>query len=280
MRQRLTNFNFEPVQALFIILVIAGALLSILPLYWTVTSSLLSNEAAMSLPPKLIPEKVSFNNYDHLVNKTSALRWLLNSTIVSSISALLVVYLATLAAYPLAKKQFPGVKVLFFIILGFMTIPREVILLPLFLMMKQLNFFDTYLGLLLPTIAWPFAVFLMKQFIGTIPSEVFDAAEVDGCSPMGMFHRILLPMIKPALGALSVFAFVHAWNDYIWQLIVVSSDKMKTLPLGVASLSDEFVYNYGLLMAGASMGGVPILIVFLMFQRFFTSGITLGAVKG
>lgn len=280
MRYRMKQFQMEPVQILFIILVIAGALLSLLPLYWTVSNSFQTNEAAMSLPPKFIPEKVTLDNYEHLIYKTNAPRWLLNSVIVSSVSAALVVYLATLAAYPLAKKKFPGVKLLFFIILGFMTIPREVILLPLFLMMKQLNLFDTLLGLLLPTIAWPFAVFLMKQFIGTIPSEIFDAAEVDGCSPMGMFHRILLPMIKPALGALAVFAFVHAWNDYIWQLIIVSSDQMKTLPLGVASLSDEFVYNYGLLMAGASLGGVPILLVFLLFQRFFTSGITLGAVKG
>lgn len=139
---------------------------------------------------------------------------------------------------------------LFWIIIVFMTIPKEALLLPLFIMMKEYNLFNTYYGIILPALAWPFAVFLMKQFISTIPSDLFDAAEIDGCGPFRLFHSILIPIIQPALGALSIFAFVYVWNDYMWQLIVITSVDMKTLPLGVAGLQEESAANFGRLMAG------------------------------
>jgi multiple sugar transport system permease protein len=246
-------YGFYRLQTVFVILVLGSAVISLVPLYWTISSSFQTNEAVMQLPPQWIPVHWTWLNYNYLLEHTLALRWLGNSTVIAVISASLIVYLSTLAAYPLAKKTFPGSKFLFFLVLGFMTIPREVILLPLF---------------------------LMKQFISTIPSDIFDAAQMDGCSQLQTFHLVLLPMLKPGLGALAVFAFVHSWNDYIWQLIIVSSDSMKTLPLGVSTLSDEFVNNYAVLMAGATLGSVPLLVVFIVFQRFFTSGITLGAVKG
>ena len=251
-----------------------------LPLLWMLSNSFQPNEVAMSTPPQFIPKNPTLENYLQLFQGTNAWRWLFNSISISAIATVLMVYLSSLAAYPLAKKRFPGHQALFYVILAFMTVPREAILLPLFLQINDWGLYDTYLGILLPNVAWPFAVFLMKQFFGTIPTEIIEAARMDGCSELRLFHQILLPIVKPAIGSLAVFAFVHAWNDYTWQLIVTKSDTLRTLPLGIATLSDEFVYNYGLTMAGAVVGAIPLLIIFVAFQRFFISGITLGAVKG
>ncbi|WP_240418501.1 carbohydrate ABC transporter permease [Paenibacillus periandrae] len=266
------------VQKSFVVLVIVLAILSLVPLYFGVLTSFKPNSTGVSV--SLIPENVTLSNYTHLFTQTKIIRWFFNSLFTSTIAAAIIVYLSALAGFPLAKKKFPGVKWLFWIIIVFMTIPKEALLLPLFIMMKEYNLFNTYYGIILPALAWPFAVFLMKQFISTIPSDLFDAAEIDGCGPFRLFHSILMPIIQPALGALSIFAFVYVWNDYMWQLIVITSVDMKTLPLGVAGLQEESAANFGRLMAGATLGAIPLLTVFLFFQKYFTSGITMGAVKG
>ncbi|MCR8630031.1 carbohydrate ABC transporter permease [Paenibacillus radicis (ex Xue et al. 2023)] len=269
------------VQKSFVVLVVLLALLSLVPLYFGVLTSFKPSSSGGAV--SLIPENLTLDNYKYLFTRTRILRWFFNSLFTSTLAAAIIVYLSALAGYPLAKKKFPGVKWLFWIIIVFMTIPKEALLLPLFMMMKEYHLFNTYYGIILPALAWPFAVFLMKQFISTIPSDLFDAAEIDGCGPLRLFHSILLPIIKPALGALSIFAFVYVWNDYIWQLIVITSLEMKTLPLGVAGLQEQSAsdaVNYGQLMAGSTLGAIPLLAVFLFFQKYFTSGITMGAVKG
>ncbi|MEK3912774.1 carbohydrate ABC transporter permease [Paenibacillus sp. FSL H7-0331] len=266
------------VQKSFVVLVIVLAILSLVPLYFGVLTSFKPNSAGVSV--SLIPENLTLSNYTHLFTQTKIIRWFFNSLFTSTVAAAIIVYLSALAGFPLAKKKFPGVRWLFWIIIVFMTIPKEALLLPLFIMMKEYNLFNTYYGIILPALAWPFAVFLMKQFISTIPSDLFDAAEIDGCGPFRLFHSILIPIIQPALGALSIFAFVYVWNDYMWQLIVITSVDMKTLPLGVAGLQEESAANFGRLMAGATLGAIPLLTVFLFFQKYFTSGITMGAVKG
>jgi len=265
---------------ILLLFVVAGAILSLVPMYWAIINSFQPNAIAMQTPPDLFPSVFILDNYKYLFGETNALRWFVNSTAISGLSALIIVYFSALAGYPLAKKKFPGVKTLFLIVLAFMTIPNEVLLYPLFMMMNKLNLYDSYLGILLPTLAYPFAVFLMRQFISTVPSEIFDAAEIDGCSPLGIFHRILLPIIKPGIGALAIFAFVQCWNNFIWQLIITASDEMKTLPLGVASISMEGVTNYGYLMAGATFGMFPMIVIFILFQGYFVSGITMGSIKG
>ncbi|MCR8630026.1 MULTISPECIES: carbohydrate ABC transporter permease [Paenibacillus] len=266
------------IQKSFVVLVLLLAILSLVPLYFGVLTSFKPNNTGITV--SLIPENLTLSNYEHLFKETKIIRWFFNSLFTSSIAAAIIVYFSALAGYPLAKKKFPGVKILFWIVIAFMTIPKEALLLPLFMMMKEYYLFNTYLGIILPALAWPFAVFLMKQFISTIPADLFDAAEIDGCGPLRLFHSILLPIIKPALGALSIFAFVYVWNDYMWQLIVITSVEMKTLPLGVAGLQEEAAANFGRLMAGATLGAIPLLAVFLFFQKYFTSGITMGAVKG
>lgn len=161
-----------------------------------------------------------------------------------------------------------------------MALPKQVILVPLFTMLADFGWVNTYKGLILPAIGLPFGVFLMKQFAQTIPGELIEAAKIDGSSEIRLFGTIILPLLKPAIGALTIFTFITSWNDYFSQLIMTRSTSMMTLPLGVATLRGEFTTNYGLLMAGAALASIPMIAIFLMFQKAFTQGITMGAVKG
>lgn len=189
---------------------------------------------------------------------------------------------ASLAGYALAKKSFPGARLIFIAFVSAMALPKQVILIPLLKFITELQWIDTYKALILPAVGWPFGVFLMKQFSHSVPKELLESARIDGCSELKTFTNIVIPIIKPGIGALAIFTFITSWNDYFTQLIFTNSELMKTLPLGVASMSQqaEFSLNYGLLMAGAALASLPMITVFLMFQNYFTQGVTMGAVKG
>ncbi|MDD9268806.1 carbohydrate ABC transporter permease [Paenibacillus sp. GCM10023248] len=193
-----------------------------------------------------------------------------------------VCLVSSTAGYVLAKKQFPGRKIIFTMFIAAMALPKQVILVPLFTMLADFGWVNTYYGLILPAIGWPFGVFLMKQFAQTIPGELMEAAKMDGCTEIRLFSTIILPLLKPALGALAIFTFIASWNDYFSQLIMIRSTPMMTLPLGVSMMTtqSEFMTNYGVLMAGALLASVPMIAIFIVFQRAFTQGITMGAVKG
>lgn len=267
-------------KTIIILVLLVLTALAILPLYWMVINSFQPNSATMKIPPELFPSNITLENYHEVIFNRPALRWTFNSVLMSTIRMLLTLYICSLAAYPLAKKKFPGSKFLFWLIIGFMTVPRQVLLLPLFMTMKNWNLFDTNLALLLPNIAWPIGVFLMKQTMQTIPNEILEAAKADGCSEFRLFNQILLPMVKGGLGALAIFAFTNMWGDYMWQLIIIKSTEKRPLPLGIATLAEEFVSNYGYQLAAATIGAIPLLILFLMFQKYFAGGVTVGAVKG
>ncbi|MEG1873239.1 MAG: carbohydrate ABC transporter permease, partial [Ruthenibacterium sp.] len=170
--------------------------------------------------------------------------------------------------------------VLFGLIVCAMALPKQVILIPLIREMSALNLYNSLWAVIFPTVGWPFGVFLMKQFSETLPSELLEAARIDGAGELRTFLSIVLPIVKPGIGALAIFTFVNTWNDYFMQLIMLKSSEAITVSLGVARLQSEFATNYGLMMAGASLGAVPIIAVFIAFQKYFTQGITMGAVKG
>ena len=153
-------------------------------------------------------------------------------------------------------------------------------LVPLFLIMSRLNLLDTYAGLVLPGIAGPFGVFLMKQFISTLPTDLIEAATIDGCGEWLTFMKVILPLAKPGLAVLGIFTFMGQWNQFLWPLIITNSSSMRTLPVGLALLQEELPMQYGLLMAGATYAAIPMIIIFLMFQKYFLRGITVGALKG
>lgn len=263
------------------VILFALAIFFLFPFYWILTGSFKLQEVAITIPPEWFPVKPTLENYKALLVPLTG-RWFFNSVFISVSTTVLVCTTASLAGYALAKKNFPGVKIIFMIFVGAMALPKQVILIPLLKFITELGLMDTYSALILPAVGWPFGVFLMKQFSHGVPKELLESARIDGCGELRTFYSIVLPIIKPGIGALAIFTFISSWNDYFSQLVFTNSQHMKTLPLGLAAMSQgaEFTINYGLLMAGALLASLPMIVVFLMFQSYFTQGVTMGAVKG
>ncbi|MGX7105331.1 MULTISPECIES: carbohydrate ABC transporter permease [Globicatella] len=253
----------------------------IFPFYWIASGAFKIQDVAIAMPPEWFPMTPTMDNFKQLLIPLTA-RWFFNSVFVSLATTILVCSTASLAGYALAKKRFPGVKLLFAIFIGAMALPKQVILIPLLRLITEMQLMDTYRALILPAVGWPFGIFLMKQFSHSVPDSLLESADIDGCGEVKKFINIVLPIVKPGIGALAIFTFISSWNDYFSQLVFTNSETMKTLPLGLASMAQnaEFSLNYGLLMAGALLASLPMIIVFLMFQSFFAQGITVGAVKG
>ncbi|MGL4740368.1 MAG: carbohydrate ABC transporter permease [Sarcina sp.] len=254
-------------------------ILFIFPFYWIITGSFKDLGAAIANPPEWFPLKPMLDNWVSLFQQP-IVRWTFNSFFIAIATTFLVCLTASLAGYVLAKKRFPGKKVLFWLLIIAMALPKQVIMVPLFNILTSLDWIDSYKSLILPAVGWPFGIFLMKQFSETIPTELLEAARIDGCSELRIFTKMVLPIVKPGVAALAIFTFITSWNDYFMQLILIRSTDMQTLPLGVATMQLEFTTNYGLMMAGAALASIPMIIVFLIFQKSFTQGITIGAVKG
>ena len=210
----------------------------------------------------------------------AALRWLINTVFMSLMAMVITCITAAMAGYALAKKRFKGRILLFSLIVAAMALPKQVILIPLIREMSALSLYNTIWAVIFPIVGWPFGVFLMKQFSESIPHEMLEAARIDGASELRTFIDIVVPMIKPGIGALAIFTFISSWNDYFMQLIMLSSTGNLTISLGIAKLQAENSTDFGLIMAGAALASVPILAVFLVFQKNFTQGISMGAVKG
>ena len=210
----------------------------------------------------------------------AAIRWLVNSVYMAVAAMLLTCLTAAMAGYALAKKRFFGKTILFSLIVCAMALPKQVILIPLLREMNALGLYDTSWSVIFPVIGWPFGVFLLQQFAEGIPTEMVEACRIDGASEWRTFTDVMFPMIKPGVGACAIFTFINTWNDYFMQLIMLTSNKNLTVALGIATMQGESSIDFGLLMAGAALASVPIIVVFLIFQKYFTKGITMGAVKG
>lgn len=260
---------------------IALTIFFIFPFYWITTGAFKLQDVAISIPPEWFPTQPTLQNFEKLF-KPLTLRWFFNSVFVSFMTTVLVCSTAALAGYSLAKKRFPGVGLIFMVFVAAMALPKQVILIPLLNLITQFKLMNTYYALILPAVGWPFGVFLMKQFSMSIPNELLESARIDGCSQLKTFTHIALPIIKPGIGALAIFTFIASWNDYFSQLVFSNDPTMATLPLGLAAMAQtaEFSSDYGILMAGALLASLPMILVFVCFQNYFTQGVTLGAVKG
>ena len=219
------------------------------------------------------------SNYRNLWKTVPYNRYFINSVFIATASTLLTLFFCSLGGYAFAKYQFRGQKILFGILLASMMVPFQVLLVPLFGLMYDMGWLNSYKAIIIPFSVGAFGIFLMRQFIVTIPSELIDAARIDGCSEFGIYYRIVLPIIKPALGALTIYSFLGSWNGYLWPLIILRDEAKYTLPIGLANLVGIYRQDYGMLMAGTLLSLMPIVILFLAMQREFVQGITLGSVK-
>jgi multiple sugar transport system permease protein len=291
----------------YIILAIL-AVLFLFPLYWIITGAFKTGADISAVDPVWWPSQWISDNFERLFSRRTAplfeigvpfseivtgrgieitgptvpaaIRWLCNTALMSALSMILTCVTATMAGYALAKKRFRGRTVLFSLIVCAMALPKQVILIPLLKEMSLLGMYDTLWAVIMPTVSWPFGVFMMKQFSEGIPGEVLEAARVDGSGELRTFITIVVPMVKPGIGALAIFTFINAWNDYFIQLIMLASGSNYTIALGIATMQAETSVDMGLLMAGAALAAAPTIAVFLIFQKYFTRGITMGAVKG
>lgn len=282
------------------VLVLILAFLFTFPLYWIITGSFKNGSDISSATPVWWPSEWVTENYERLMNQRSAplfrfelgelvitgpkipaaIKWLANTVIMAVVSMILTCVTAAMAGYALAKKRFYGRTLLFSLIVCAMALPKQVVLIPLVRLMSQIGLYDNLWAVILPIVGWPFGVFLLKQFSESVPGEMIEAARIDGAGEIRTFLDVVLPMIKPGIGALAIFTFINSWNDYFMQLIMLMSNENLTISLGIATMQGESSTDYGLLMAGSALAAVPIIIVFLIFQKYFTKGITMGAVKG
>ena len=283
-------------KVLSIVILVILAIQFLFPLYWIVTGAFKPATDIYATTPVWAPSEWVSTNFENLFNRRSAplfeifglqgptvpaaFRWLINTVFMAVAAMILTCITAAMAGYALAKKRFRGRAILFGLIVCAMALPKQVILIPLLREMSDLHLYDTLWAVIFPTVGWPFGVFLMKQFSESIPGEILEAARVDGSSELRTFTTIVVPMIKPGIGALAIFTFINSWNDYFMQLIMLSSGSNFTISLGIATLQAETSVDMGMLMAGAALAAIPIIVVFLVFQKYFTQGITMGAVKG
>ena len=291
------------------------AFLFTFPLYWIITGAFKTGAEINATSPVWVPSEWDLGNFQRLMSKRSAplfdftipalklqigkyiirlgktmvitgptvpaaIRWLINTVFMSVASMLITCLTAAMAGYVLAKKRFWGKTLIFTLVVCAMALPKQVILIPLVREMSALNLYDKIWAVIFPIVGWPFGVFLLKQFAEGIPTEMVEACRIDGASEWRTFTDVMFPMIKPGVGACAIFTFINSWNDYFMQLIMLTSTKNLTISLGIATMQGESSTDYGLLMAGAALASVPIIIVFLVFQKYFTKGITMGAVKG
>ncbi len=279
----------------------AGTIAAILPQLWMISCSFKPGGEIFSPPRSVIearkkdpdarpglirvtadlltPEKPTTKNYSRLFNERPFAQYFVNSMFVATASTLLTLFFCTLGGFAFAKYQFPGRGPLFTLILASMMIPFQVLLVPLFALIGAFHWFDTYAAIIIPFSASAFGVFLLRQYTLSVPDQLIDAARIDGASEFGIYWTVVLPVVRPAVGALAIFTFMNDWNNYLWPLIVLRSDEAYTLPLGLAGLVGVYSQEYGMLMAGTLLSTLPIILLFLWMQKEFVSGITLGAVK-
>ncbi|MDQ6595037.1 carbohydrate ABC transporter permease [Bacillus salipaludis] len=270
----------ETVDVIANAIIIFFAVLNIFPLYWLFTSSLKNSSDVIKMPPDWFPKTMSFSNYADVFQNQPALRWTFNSIIVSLVTTVAVIIVSSLAAYAFSKLKFKGKNVIYIIFISSLMIPKEVMIVPLFRIIQEFGMVNSLNGMIWPNVATAFGVFLLKGFFDTIPDSLREAARIDGAGEFYTFYKIILPIVKPGIGALFILNFVQVWNDYLWQLIVGQEETSKTLMVGIASLMQDLSPNFAYKMAGATVAAVPMLVIFILFQRYFTKGLAIGAEKG
>ena len=265
-------------QAIVYTLLIVGGIVMVIPFVWMLATSL--KPASEVFLGKFLPMVPTLDNYVTVFRKVPFARWYLNSLIVAALVTLSVAFFDSLTGFTLAKYQFPGKNLIFVFILSTLMVPTEMLVIPWFILSNSLNWVDTYWGIMFPGVITAFGAFLMKQFMEGVPSELLDAARIDGVSEFGLFWRIALPLVKPALAALCIFTFLGNWNAFLWPVIITEKMDMRTLPVGLSFFSGEAGSSWELIMASASMATIPVMLVFIIFQRQIIKGIALTGLKG
>jgi len=270
----------RPGRALLFLVILAASIIMLLPFLWMVSTSLKEPGAVFGLQLQLIPKPIVWDNYKRIFEVLPFGRFYWNSIVTSAAVTLLQLVTCSFAGYAFARLKFPGRDTLFLGYLATLMIPGQVTIIPNFIMLRMLGWIDTYQALILPNAFSAFGTFLLRQFFSTLPADLEDAAKIDGCSHFGIYRHVILPLSKPALSSLTVFTWLGQWNSFIWPLIVINSVKMNTLTVGLRTLQGQYNTQWTLLMAGSVLALLPVLILFVLAQRTFISGMALSGMGG
>lgn len=268
------------VALVFHVIMLALALIFLLPLLWMVSASLKTEAELMALPPTIFPKIAQWQNYLYLLQTEIIVTMFFNSVKLAAYNVVGLLFVTSLAAYSFARIRFAGRDLAFSVLLSTAMIPGIVYLIPQYIIFRDIGWLNTHYPLWVPRVLTPvYATFLMRQFFKTMPQELEDAAKIDGASLFGIYWRIMLPQVKPALAAVGVFTFLESWNDLFGPLIFITSIKLQTLPVGLALFQGEYFTQVNLLMAASTVSIVPVLTVYISAQRYFVQGITLTGIK-
>jgi multiple sugar transport system permease protein len=269
-----------PVTALLYGMLLLCAVITLLPYAWMLSSSFKPNVEIFSATVQLIPAQPILENYTEAIARQPVGRAILNSLVVAGVETIAVVLTSIFTAYPFARLRFPGRDVLFLLILGTMMIPSQATMIPSFILVKWLGWVDTYQGLIVPRMMAPLGIFLMRQFLQTLPRELEEAARIDGCGRLQVLRFVLLPLMGPAVATLAIFTFTASWNEFFWPLIVVQSNEMRTIQLLIAAMKQAEIADWGVIMAVVTLSVVPTVAIYVMLQRYFVKGIAMSGIKG
>jgi multiple sugar transport system permease protein len=275
------------------LILIPGSVLFVGPFAWLVSASFQHTGDIFSWPPQWIPQNPTIDGYLEFA-KTGALRWFANSAFVATSVTVLQLLLNSLCAFAFAKLRFPGRDAIFLVVLATMMVPPQITMIPNYVILQHIPFFgdndmfgngghgmlDSYAGLIVPGAVSAFGIFLLRQFMMTIPDELLDAARVDGASEFRVYRQIVLPLCRPVLAATAIFTFMAAWEDFLWPLIIISDPGKFTAPLGLAMFVMKNQTQWGMLLAGSVIATLPMVIVFMIFQRQFVQGVAMSGIKG
>jgi multiple sugar transport system permease protein len=259
---------------------VLGAVLAAAPMLWMLSASLMPAGEATTYPPRLLPRVPTLEHYRALFTRLDLGRNLLNSSLIAFTVTAVSLVVNSMAGYAMAKLRFRGRDRLFGVLSAGLIMPVQVAMLPLFLLFKQLGLINTYWGVIVPSLASIFGIFLIRQYTRAIPDDLLDAARIDGASELRIYWSVVLPVIRPILATLSIWTFLTTWNDFMWPLIVLSDSSRYTLPVALANLVGEHVQDTELMMAGSVITVLPVMLTFLALQRYYVEGITAGSVKG
>ena len=255
------------------------ALVFTLPFFLMLSSAFKTSAEILRIPPTLIPQDPSLSSFRTVIDEAPYFRWFANSLLVSSAITVLVLFTCSLAGYIFAKFEFPGRDAIFVVLLMTMMVPFPVLLIPSYLVVNELGLINSLWALILPAMVSAFGICLMRQFIAGIPTDLIEAARLDGASEWAIYARIVVPLARPPMAALGIFTFLGAWNDYLWPLIVINDLEKSTLPLALTFFNSQHAQRYDLVMAAASMAVIPVIIVFVIFQRQIVNALVLAGLK-
>ncbi len=267
-------------QTIIYLLLIAATAWTIVPIIWMILSSLKTMDDMFTYPMKWLPHPFYFKAYPEAWAQRNFTTYFLNSLFISSIITVGNLAICSLAGFALAKYKFRGRQFFFLAVLSTLMLPLEVTMIQLFLVIKEFHWQNTYLGIIVPFLANPFGVFLMRQYILDVPNDLIEAARIDGMHELGIFTKIIIPLVKPALMALAIFIFREAWNLYIWPLIIITSENLRPLTVGIALFMSNYGTDWNQLLAIATLAMLPMVFIFLVLQRYFVRGIALSGMKG